>query len=53
MAQDDPWKEINSEDGDFVKQVWPYLAGEELQDNVEKDSLMYNKVCPWPCEVRV
>jgi hypothetical protein len=30
MAQDDLWKEINSEDVDFVKQVWPCLAGEEL-----------------------
>jgi hypothetical protein len=53
MAQDNPWKEINLEDVDFIKQVWPCLTSEELQDNVEKDSPIYKKVCPWPCEVHV
>lgn len=50
MAQDDPWKEINSADADFVKQFWPRLCGKPLQDNMAKDSPMHNRVCPWPLD---
>jgi hypothetical protein len=30
MAQGNPWNDINEEDMEFVKQIWPCIFGELL-----------------------
>jgi hypothetical protein len=53
MAKDDPWKDVNSDDVDFIKEFWPRVFGEALQDDVKRGSPMYRKVCPCPFDERV
>jgi hypothetical protein len=53
MAQDDPWKEVNPNDVDFVKQFWPRVFGTPLQDEIVKESLVFKKVCPWCLEEHI
>lgn len=50
MAQNDPWKEFNPGDVDFVKQSWARIFGEQLKDDIAKQSPLYKKVCPSPEE---
>ena len=53
MAKDDPWKEINSGDMDFVKQFWPHVFGNALEDDTTKGSPLFDKVRLWPLEEHV
>ena len=53
MAQDDPWKDVHTGDADFVREIWPRLFGEQLQDDISKESPLYKNVRPSPFEGRV
>jgi hypothetical protein len=53
MAKDDPWKELSLDDMDFVKQFWPCVFGDPLEDDTSKGSLLYDKIYLWPLEEHV